>query len=328
MKVMRKISLIVACSCMMLLIFDSKSAFQGAKYGVELCAGSVIPSLFPFLVLSVFLVSSLNETDSSAVLLLSDLMGLPQKASPVLIPAFFGGYPVGAKTVTDMYYSGIISKQEAERLLAFCNNAGPSFLFGIVSVCFSDRKMILWLWLIHIMGAFCTALIYSARLSDSDDSGRRMQTKVGQDSMLSSVKAIGVICGWIILFRTFLVYLNKWVLWRLPDWFQVCIVGMLELTNGCGELVRIYDVRVRFIICSCMLAFGGICVLLQTASVTRGLSLRKYITGKLIHTGFSLAISSMIMANNGLMYALIICISAVALLKIKIKGRNKGFYPV
>lgn len=323
-----KIPAIIAGIGMMLLIFDSKCALQGAKSGLELCLRSVIPSLFPFLVLSVMLIGALSGTVSSAVRLLADIIGIPRSAAPVLIPAFLGGYPVGAKCVADMYQNGTIRKQEAEHLLGFCSNAGPSFLFGIVSCFFSDGKTVIWLWLIHIMGAVCTAVIFPDNLPEGACSGDCNRIKTSQDLMTSSLKAMAAICGWIVFFRTFISFLDKWLLWRLPEWIQVSIIGMLELSNGCSELVRIHDVRFRFVICSCLLAFGGICVLLQTASVTRGLSLRNYITGKVIHTGFALFISSTVFIRNGLPCALMVCICLVAVMKIKNKGRNKALYPV
>ncbi len=39
---------------------------------------------------------------------------------------------MGAKSVIALYENGTCSKVEAERLLSFCTNSGPAFIFGIV----------------------------------------------------------------------------------------------------------------------------------------------------------------------------------------------------
>ena len=47
---------------MLLLIFDSKTALEGARAGIDLCIRTVIPSLFPFFVLSMVLTGALMGT--------------------------------------------------------------------------------------------------------------------------------------------------------------------------------------------------------------------------------------------------------------------------
>jgi len=117
--------------------------------------------------------------------------------------------------------------------------------------------------------------------------------------ILSAAKAMCLVCCWVILFRILIVFLKEWFLWMLPQWAQVLLMGMLELTNGCCELQLISNVQLRFVLCSCMLAFGGVCVLLQTISVTKGLSLVWYLKGKLQQTVFSLLLSLAAVSGQG-----------------------------
>ena len=48
-------ALVFSSAGMLVLILDGKAALLGAQAGVELCLNTVIPSLFPFFVLSVLL---------------------------------------------------------------------------------------------------------------------------------------------------------------------------------------------------------------------------------------------------------------------------------
>ena len=57
------------------------------------------------------------------------------------------------------------------------------------------------------------------------------------------------------------------------------IGGLLELTNGCCDLHLVLP-SYRMAVAVLLLSLGGLCVLLQTSSVTQGLSLKWYFIGK------------------------------------------------
>ena len=123
-------------------------------------------------------------------------------------------------------------------------------------------------------------------------------------------------------------FLENWILWLLPDWAQVLAMGILELTNGCCQLMRIADIKLRFVLSCCMLSFGGICVLLQTASVTKGLNLKYYRKGKLLQSIFSFLLSCGIVTGNGLLLAGMVPFFVVFLRKMQNRYGNLRPFPV
>ena len=318
---------ITAAVGLLVLIFDSSLALEGARSGVELCIKTVIPALFPFFVLSMMLTNSCSDPLPYPVQVLTRLLGIPASASSVLIPSFLGGYPVGAKCVGDLYNQKQISRPEAERLLSFCSNAGPSFLFGMVSGFFPERKMIWLLWFLHIGSALLTAFVFPhENLCNCD---RKPEKKAGnQPLILSAATAMCAVCCWVILFRILLFFLKEWFLFLLPAWAQVFLMGFLELTNGCCELMVITDVKLRFVLCSCMLACGGICVLFQTISVTKGLSIQSYMKGKLVQTVFSFLGSIAIVSGKGYLFAILVLFSVLLFRKIQKRYGNLKSLPV
>ena len=144
---------------MLILILDGKTALAGGAEGIELCLKTVIPSLFPFFVLSILLTSSLSGVTLPVLRPLGRLCGMPEGTEALLISGFLGGYPVGAQSVAAVYRSGQLPRREAERLLAFCSNAGPAFLFGMASSLFPRQWMAWALWGIHIAGAVFAAVL-------------------------------------------------------------------------------------------------------------------------------------------------------------------------
>lgn len=93
------------------------------------------------------------------------------------------------------------------------------------------------------------------------------------------------------MFRIVIAFFDRWFLWLLPQSTHVLTIGILELANGCTELHKIADPVARFLICSIILSLGGICVTLQTISVTHGLSMKYYFRGKGLQCLFSILLS-------------------------------------
>lgn len=279
-----------ACIGMLILILDGKTAASGALEGLELCMRTVIPSLFPFFLLSHLLTGSFSGKKLSLLRPLGRLCGIPEGGESLLITGFLGGYPVGAQTVSNTFRAGGLSKAEAERMLGFCNNAGPAFLFGMAAVLFPSRGDAFLLWLTHILSAIFTAILLPSQ-SCEEISLSEEKTVTLSDALGSSIRVMGYVCGWVVLFRILLAFLNRWFLWLLPVPVQVGLTGLLELTNGCCALTSISSDALRFVMCSGMLAAGGLCVTMQTVSVTDGLSLKYYFLGKGLQVLFSLILS-------------------------------------
>ena len=290
MKQKRRLSGLAPVIGMVILILDGKTAVAGAQAGMILCLKTVIPALFPFFVLSSLLLrNGSHQTEQSAGFMKRHLW-IPAEMSEILIPAFLGGYPVGAQVVTQAYQNGALSRPDAERLLAFCSNAGPAFIFGMLGQMFPKLWMVWALWAIHIVGAVLAALLISG-LHTPICIGTFDRANTSGDVLSSSVKTMGIVCGWIVLFRVGISFLDRWVLWLLPGEIRVAVIGFLELSNGCCELSGIQKIPIRFILCSGLLAVGGLCVTMQTVSVTKGLSLRFYFLGKLVQLLTSLILS-------------------------------------
>lgn len=291
MKSRTRLTGITAALGMLILILDSKTAISGAYEGIELCLKSLVPSLFPFFVLSILVTSSLSGSSVALLRPVGRLCGVPQGAESLLAVGLLGGYPVGAQNVKLAYEAGRISKSDAQRMLCFCNNAGPAFLFGIIGPAFGSAGAPWALWGIHI----ASALIVGTLIRGGAAQARR-QTETSSltltQALQKSVTVMAYVCGWVVLFRMILTYLDRWFLWMLPTQTRVAVSGILELSNGCVQLNLIKNTGLRFILASVFLSLGGVCVALQTASVTQGLSLKTYFPCKLLQAAVSFLLAA------------------------------------
>ena len=276
---------------MFLLILDSHTALQGASDGIMLCIRTVIPSLFPFLFLSSLLTDALSGSKIPLLTPICRLLKVPIGSEGILVAGFLGGYPVGAQAIQQAYKRKQLSSDQARRMLAFCNNAGPAFLFGMAASLFPYPWMPWTLWGIHVLSAILVAIVIP-REPAGDLDPMVIKPSGAATILYRSCIIQSKICGWIILFRILITVLFRWIGWCLPAIMQIILSGVLELSNGCYSLLSVDNIGLRFLLCSGFLGFGGFCVMLQTYSAAEGVDTSLYLPGKLLHTALSILMAS------------------------------------
>lgn len=276
---------------MLLLILDAKTALQGAAEGLQLCIQTIVPSLFPFFILSVLLTSSLTGLRSTLLAPVGKLCKMPAGSEVLLLTGLLGGYPVGAQSITQAWRSGQLTKKDAQRLLGFCSNAGPAFLFGIIAPQFPSSAAPWFLWLIHIVAALLAGILLPGKSC--------VTVKLRTENAITVPKALeralqitAGVCGWVILFRILIAFLDRWLFWLFPDALRVALCGLLELANGCCQLGQIKDMAARFVVCSGLISFGGLCITMQTVTATGNLGLGAYLPGKLLQCILSILLAA------------------------------------
>ncbi len=283
---------VITSAGLLLFILDTKTVLLGATGAVELCLKTVIPSLFPFFILTGILTNSLIGIKFPGLGRLGRLCGIPTGAESILLLGLLGGYPVGAKCINDCHKQGALDKLSCERMLGFCSNCGPSFLFGICGSIFSGAVTPWVIWAIQILSALLTGILLPKQKSSAAAIAPRRQATI-QESLKNSIKIMAEVCGWVIAFRVLIQLADKWVLWLLPDWLRVLLIGVTELANGCSVLQSITFEPLRFVLCCCIMSFGGLCVFMQTLSATILCGIGMYLPGKLIQCLLSFPLASL-----------------------------------
>lgn len=268
------------------LVLEPEICMAAAKTALSLCAAVVVPSLFPFLVCSKLFVALGGAKLLGCRLspLMRPLFGISGSGALAVVLGSISGYPVGAECAAALYASGDCTKNEAERMLAFCNNTGPLFAVGAVGVGMFGRSWVGWmLYAIHILSAMLTGMLlrrYRCNTKEiplalpSAEKPHSSQTVGG--AVRDSVTAVLNICGYVVLCSVASVYLPHGAAGGL-------LHSMLEITGGIAELVQTKALG-RFLLptVSFFLAFSGVSVIMQVHAAVRphGLSLKPYIIGK------------------------------------------------
>lgn len=160
---LKRLVLPFACIVFILvLILFSGTAVDSAAKGLALWFNIVFPSLFPFFVAS-HLLNGSGFVRAGGILLeplMRPLFNVPGCGSFAFLMGITSGYPVGAKITAGMRKEKLLTKSEAERLLAFSNNSGPLFIVGAVSTgMFKMQRLGLFLLACHIAACITVGII-------------------------------------------------------------------------------------------------------------------------------------------------------------------------
>ena len=271
------------CAVLVWFLTDAVHIRTAAAQGLALCATSVIPALFPFLVISRFLVALGFATWVSPLFrnLMTPLFRLPGIAGSALFLGLIGGYPIGAQTAADLYRTGQLTKRETEGLLSFCNTSNPVFLISVLGIgVFGSIRCGVWLWLIHLLSALLTGILLRRKPTAPCRPLPSSATPPSNFSVcfVSAVRDSAIamlnVCAFVVLF-----YVLVSPLQTLPPKACTVLTGMTELFS---LLPHLKADRFSWILASGCAGWGGLSVLAQTAAVLdcTGLSLRSCLLGK------------------------------------------------
>lgn len=271
-----------ALLAMLVLILCSKTAIAGGQEGIEICLRTVIPSLFPFILVAQYLCGNLSGQNIKILHPLEKLCRVPDGSGGLLITGFLGGYPVGASSVYSAWKSGQLTEAQGQRMLGFLNNAGPAFIFGMGTALFSNPLIPWVVWVSHILCAVFTAMLLPGEKHPS-----QIENKPGEVTLVhclkNTIQVLAQVCGWVILFRMMLAFLFSIPGGVTPE-IKATVAGTLELTNGCLLLQTIPEEWVRYLLLALFLNTGGLCVAMQTISVVGELGIGMYWRGKVMQS--------------------------------------------
>lgn len=263
---------------MLVLIFDSRNAIMGAQEGIQLCLRVVIPSIFPMMLLARLLAS--QEWNGPAWL--SKLFHLPENSQSILIAGLLCGYPVGAQLVADAHHTRRLQDADARKMICVCSNCGPAFLFGITSGLF-DMRWVPWaLWGILLLSSAIVGWLIPGNTGVyCKDAKNKSQIA---PILAASLKSMGIVCSWVILFRVMIKLLECRLMGHLPLLYKVILNGLLELSNGCSALYALENTGAKIVLCGLFMSFGGTCVFLQVLGISQKVNVSLYLPGKVLQS--------------------------------------------
>jgi len=285
-KLKRMSGSVFAVILLMLLTASAEKVRASCFDALLICGRLIIPSLFPFLVLSAFV----TKLGLPGILgrLISPLTGRAYGISPAgasaLIMGLLGGYPSGAAYIAAMEREEIIDTQEGERLIAFCNNSGPAFIIGVMGAgIFHSVKTGLQLYAVHILSALLTGFLFKAKGYSKSVTAHRLDETRCAEALVQSVKqavlTIINICGFIIFFSVLITLMDCGGIFSFLcssltkvsgesiGFSRALLSGIFELGSAAAAMEGLSSSPLHLALAAALLGWGGLSVHFQTLAV-------------------------------------------------------------
>ncbi|MBQ7794988.1 MAG: nucleoside recognition protein [Lachnospiraceae bacterium] len=274
------------------MLYHADYVTEGARYGLLLWYNSVVPALFPFMVLSGLIVSGggVQILMEPVYRLLRPFLPITKDGCYVLVSGLLCGYPMGAKTCADFVRDGQITEHEGRFLMAICNHPSPMFVLGYVYPFFAEFlpvwQLLICIYAPVILLAFIAKKVYqhsdhsnpnkkkgSERISNTRSNinpvkaneERNIRKKSADETILSSIEILCKIGGYLVLFSIVIVFLRH-AAW-IPTPIRLALIGGMEMTTGIRELTASLPFLPAFISSIAALTFGGLSGIFQTKAV-------------------------------------------------------------
>ena len=296
------------------LLCYSKAVSAAMTQALALCVQVLLPSLFPFFVLSSMFISTgiIQRLSPRLEKPFQWLFGLPGSFGAALLLGAAGGYPVGAKTIATLYQQGQCSKRDAEKALRFCNNAGPAFLISAVGASLlQDPHAGLKLYAVHVLSALIIGFIYRKNTDHvkyhcitADHMRSTATISLFLRAVTDAFSSFLNVSAFVLIFSVISTMLQQLPLIDslhcLPGggilWYGL-LAGFLELTSGVACLTQGgLPPSILLPALSFLCGWGGCSVQFQTISLLHdaGLSCSQYLKSKLLQGILAALITGMI----------------------------------
>ena len=330
-----------ALGCMIYASAFPQPAAASALRALRLCGGTVVPSLCLFLIAARVLAESGIAGVLSAAEFPKRLFGVSGGGLLVMAVGLISGYPTGAATASGLCEKNNISREEAEALLPFVNNAGPAFLIGAVgNGMFGDKRVGIVILLAQTVSALALLAITGKRRDVYD-----APVVISENTNISSVVSLAVVgggaalisvCAFVTVFTVISdAAVNILSLFGIGGIVSALVRGAFEITSGLYDLGLLFGKNPLVCVTAAggMVGFSGLSVMMQVFdSASRGgVPTGKYLRGKTLMALSCALLSGMFYAvfceksiKTTIMFGAIFLISGIVCTFIKKLSKKGG----
>lgn len=290
--------------CLCCLVFGAAIIIFPERYisdcfaGFSLWAECVLPSLFPFMVITLILIKS-GAADKAALPLkkISSRLKLPPIAGACFLMSACSGYPAGSRILVEFYDNGCLDKVGVKKLSYLCSSSGPLFIIGSVGFkVFEDKLIGVKILIAHLISILTVSIALSLFSKERPQSGAPLKRAGGNvlyDAFYSAVISVIVAGGFIAFFFVVASFLTDFsILSPLSKLLSFVMdgraaeavsIGLIEATTGCRALA-FESSELNVALAGFLITFGGASILAQQLSylVSAKVNVFKFIAVKFL----------------------------------------------
>ena len=291
----------VLCFLLLFLFLrDSDVCFSEMKRGLSICAGVLVPTLFPYMLISEMLVRAnlgyyLGRHLEKPM---RRIFGISGSGAGALMLGIICGFPIGAKTAAALYSRGELTLEECERLLSFCNYpSAPFVIFAVGKNLLGNTSFGLFLYLVNVTTGLLFGVMSKGkrhvsppRQAPSKPCIHHPFFKIFSDSVSSAAGAMISVCALVTFFTCTVGCISAVDCINDLPILKALLFSFFELTSGAAACAAITSRRLAAALTAAAVGWGGVSVLMQIYSTCIEMSctpsLRPYLTSRVFSSVF------------------------------------------
>ena len=251
-----------------IMIFLGEKIKEGIISGLSFSFMTLIPTLFPFFILSDLWTSCFTVKENGFFGRLFEwLFGVNGCAITAFLSGLVCGFPIGVKAASELYHANKISKDEFEHLCGFVNNPSVAFIISGVGVgIFGNISLGIMLYISVVLSSIAVGILFRSRKTVHANSTHILRQSF---DLVNSIKAAGLtsiaVASYIIFFSGIIGMCSSFV-------HNEAILGLISSILEVGSATKLIGSAaglspfLRLIFSAFALGFSGLSVHLQALS--------------------------------------------------------------
>ena len=287
----KSIILVLTFVFLILLFKDPSISKESIAKSFSLWTNNLVPSLFPMIIINEILI---NYNFPSVICSIfykpfNKIFKLSYNGTYLFIMSIFIGTPANAILLKNMLDKKMVQIEEINKLLYVCYFSNPLFLYNMLSLIFSNKRVVLFLLFSHYLANFITLFLIRNKYQSNTDNRIKIESISLSKLLPSAIKKA---------FNSLIVVLGVISFYLLiSDYFlnSTIFKGLLEITTGLNSLI-INQSSSKKILAIIIINFGGLSIFTQIKSILEDTNLNfiNYFKGRILQIIISLLLCSTI----------------------------------
>ena len=303
-KIQSVIIILLLISMLITFFIIPSSIMESVSFAISIWKDSLIPSLFPFFIVTDLLIQYgfIELIGELLKNVMNKFFHLPGEASFVLIGSLISGFPSSSKYIKELLESNKIDENEANYLLKFNHFSNPLFVIGTIGIMLLNNKKVgLLILCIHILSNFVIAIIYRpkynkykkekisiitaiTKIYKKRNSNNYSFSEILTNSIFKTIHTLLLLLGIITIFIILSTILKEFFV--LPPLSGAMLNGILEMTGGIKAISNInIPLNIKASIITFFISFGGLSIHMQVMSILSGFNIKytSYFASRILH---------------------------------------------
>ncbi|MGN0578693.1 MAG: hypothetical protein ACI4J4_08735 [Ruminiclostridium sp.] len=259
-----------------LITVFSRETSASVVNSIHICVNAIIPSMFAFMAISSYIISSglYRYISAPFYFILKKVIRLDRQSFSIFILSLIGGYPTGIKLISEITAQNKNYSAIAEKLSAICYCVSPPFAITMLGLgIFGSEEAGVIIYISNVLACLTAAIVFT-RIFPIDADNYRQEEKSG--GLIAAVNGTAAslitVCAVIVAFNVLLTAFQC-VMGLFSAEIPCGILGLFEISN----LLKIQNPSASLLpFVSAASSFGGVCVLVQCAALTKNQFSLKY----------------------------------------------------